>query len=134
MLANPSAPSQTLSQVMATKPANSVSIIMLWRSDCAPCLVELLRLNALRKAAGSGQVTTLALEAPIVARATAQNRALNVLDGFATTESPRRVLASAGQNVALLPTSVAISANGRVCDSHVGILGTDQIREWVRKC
>ena len=134
LLANPNVPSQPLSTIMAQRQTHSLSIIMLWRSDCAPCLVELSRLSALRKAAGGAKITTLALEAPASAQTTARNRGLNVLDGFATIASPGRVLASAGQDIVLLPTSVVISANGRVCDAHVGILGTDQIREWVRLC
>jgi thiol-disulfide isomerase/thioredoxin len=125
---------QSLQAVLAHDNLKQVSIVLLWRSDCAPCLVELGRLVTLQQAAGKAKIVMLALEDPATAWATARRRGLVLGSSFATVSDPRIVLGSADTTMTYLPKSVAISANGRVCDSHMGILGTDIIRDWVAKC
>lgn len=127
-------PPQSLATALAADNPKKVSIVLLWRSDCAPCLVELSRLPALQAAAGKAAIVTLALESAARARATAQLRGISTTSGYVTTISPRTVLASSDGGLAFLPKAVALSADGKVCDTHVGILGTDKVREWAARC
>ena len=47
----------TLSQI-----GGRAHVVMFWRSDCAPCLIELRELPDLRRAAGGDALLTVALE------------------------------------------------------------------------
>lgn len=127
---NTTNPAISLKSALNQKQTKSGSIVLLWRSDYAPCLVELSRMAALQEAAGHIQISTLALEPPDQARASAQRFSIPPNNGFVSLRSTRQVLGSVGTRMSLMPTSVMISANGRICDTNIGILGTDKVREW----
>jgi hypothetical protein len=127
-------PAVNLKTALNQRQTKTGVIVLLWRSDCAPCLVELGRIAALQEAAGSTTITTLALEPATQARASAARFSIPVRNGFVTTFSTGQVLRSIGSKMILMPTSVMISSNGRICDTHIGILGTDKIRDWAARC
>ena len=127
-------PAISLKRALNQKQSKSGSIVLLWRSDCAPCLVELNRMAALQEVAGRIQISTLALGPLDQARASAQRFSIPPNNGFVSLRSTRQVLGSLGTRMSLMPTSVMISANGRICDTHIGILGTNKIREWAGRC
>ena len=123
-----------LQNVFASSQRKSAKIILLWRADCAPCLVELQRLAALRQAAGETEIVTLALDTKAQAQTAITRHSLPISDGYVTSASPRQVMLSTGQPFALLPMAVAVSGNGKICGSHVGILGTLKVRDWAARC
>jgi hypothetical protein len=127
-------PTKSLKDALKQDQTRTGTIVLLWRSDCAPCLVELSRIAAFKEAAGSTRIATLALEPEAQARISAQRFSIPVENGFVTTRSMRQVLTSIRAGLLFMPTSVMISANGRICDSHIGILGTDKIAEWISRC
>ena len=124
-------PLQTL---FANSRRNIPKIILLWRANCAPCLVELQRMAAFRQAAGETEIVTLALDTKAQAQTAIARHSLPISNGYVTSASPRQVMLSTGQPFALLPMAVAVSGNGKICGSHVGILGTLKVRDWAARC
>lgn len=108
-------------------------IALVWKSDCAPCLTELGYLARLQDASG-GRVVTVSLDAPDVARQTLADNAVPVHAAYAASGDPRAILAGLSGGATRLPLSVAVSASGEICDSHVGLLGADQARAWAATC
>ena len=46
----------------------------------------------------------------------------------------RQTLLAFGPAPARLPLSVVLDSRGAVCAQHVGLLGTDRVRQWVKQC
>jgi thiol-disulfide isomerase/thioredoxin len=110
------------------------AVLLFWRSDCAPCLIELRGLSGLQAAAAPAPVVTVALEAP--ASATQGLRKMGVAPDRAwlsRTEASLTLLAF-GPAPARLPLAVALDSRGAVCAQHVGLLGTDRVRQWMKQC
>lgn len=108
-------------------------IALVWKSDCAPCLVELGYLERLQEAAG-GRLVSIALDPPGVARATLDESNVPSHAAYAASGDPAGILAGLAGGQTRLPLSVAVTASGEICASHVGLLGTDMAAEWSRSC
>ncbi|MDB5429600.1 MAG: thioredoxin-family protein [Caulobacter sp.] len=109
-------------------------ILLFWRSDCAPCRLELAAIGDLEAAAGSGRLMTVALEPAASARATLSSAAARPASSWFAKQAPARVLTAFGGAPPRLPLAVAIDRSGRVCASRHGLLGSDIVRQWVRQC
>lgn len=107
-------------------------VIIFWASWCDSCTAELRQLPAIRRAADPLPVATLALDPPDKAGDTLRNLKLPADAAFADGRPPAEVLARWGATT--LPFAVAIGLDGRVCGRKQGLLGTDQVRQWVRDC
>jgi hypothetical protein len=109
-------------------------VLVFWRSDCAPCLLELRDSAGLRAAAGRARLMLVALEPAERARATLAAQAPAAAPGWAATQDAAVVLTTFGGAPPRLPLAVAVDSRGRLCGSHHGLLGTDRVREWARRC
>ncbi len=124
-------------EIALSEVSGGPAIVLFWRSDCAPCLIELAHLAALDEAARPGRLITVALEPAAAAAAKledlglAAGRAYAVAGGEADAEA---VLAAASEGGRRLPYAIALEGAGGICARHLGLLGTERARDWMRRC
>lgn len=130
----------TLSPVAGAGPAISLAdirgrahVVIFWRSDCAPCLIELHNYSALSEAA-RGALVTVALEPRAGARITLARFGVPEDHAFAAEGDAQTMLEAVSDGGRRLPLSIALDSQGRICARHVGLLGTDRARAWIRQC
>lgn len=114
--------------------AGHPAILVVWRGDCGPCLIELLHIRDLQAAAVRTPLVMLAVDEPArirqaLQRYKAQPREIWVADGPA-----RDVLVALNGEPPRLPLAIALDRKGGVCAHHLGLLGTDRVKDWVRRC
>lgn len=118
----------------AAPPLAGPAVVVLWASWCATCRVEVARLPRLAAVARPLPIRTLAIDPPARALTLLRERGQPTDDAYADDRPPRAVLDDWGGAGSALPLAVAIDARGRVCGRKRGLLGTDQLREWARRC
>lgn len=109
-------------------------IVLFWRSDCVPCLLELENLKAFEAAAQPQSIAIVALESKAKAAETLAHRHISTDHAWAAVERPEDVLVRLGGAPPRLPLSIALDRAGAICARRSGILGTDYIRDWVKQC
>jgi hypothetical protein len=109
-------------------------VLLLWRSDCGPCLLELQHLRAFEDAAPPGALVLLALDPPERAQDKLQGMGVRPDRLWYALDDNARVLSALGGPPPRLPLTVAVDAGGRVCARRTGLLGTDIVKQWVAQC
>lgn len=109
-------------------------VLLFWRADCGPCLLEMADLAALRAAARPGRVTPVGLQPAATLRPALRRLGLDEADTATTREDPGALLTRLGGAPPRLPLAVALRSDGQVCGRHSGLLGRDQVRAWARSC
>lgn len=110
------------------------AIVVLWRSDCAPCVVELAGIGELERAARPAPVIAAALEDDVTARDFLERRDIVPRHAWRVVGEPAKVLTDVGGPPPRLPLAFAVRRDGSLCRRHSGLLGTDRVREWVKQC
>ncbi|MDB5464818.1 MAG: thioredoxin-family protein [Phenylobacterium sp.] len=110
------------------------AVLVFWRSDCAPCLIELRGLAGLQAAAAPAPLVTVALEGPASAAQALRKMDVSPERAWLSRTDARLTLLAFGPAPPRLPLSVALDSRGAVCARHVGLLGTDRVRQWVKQC
>lgn len=113
---------------------NKGAILVFWRSDCAPCVLELRNLNALQAAAGAGRLIAINLEAEEAARSFLHREGISPANNWRALDTPASVLTALNGEPPRLPLAVALNDRGSICARHTGLLGTDRVKEWARRC
>lgn len=126
-------------QPMTDDPGRTASdgkptLLMLWRADCAPCVIELKNIAGLEAAAGDARLIVVALDSPDVAKATLQRLGVQPRAAWRSLEAPETVLVALNGLPPRLPLAVALDGDGSICGRHVGLLGTELVAEWIRQC
>jgi len=111
-----------------------LTLVLFWRSDCAPCLKEI---SVLPEMANQNQdVPFLLISLHDMEHTRNQlpfmpsNVHVLVADG-----DGKKVLAAFGNDRTLaLPYSVMLNAKGNVCGKHYGLLAPNNIKEWRKQC
>jgi hypothetical protein len=114
--------------------AGKTRVALLWRSDCAPCVIELRNFAALEAAVGQGRLITIALEPAAKARAALARLGVKAHPAYAAAGDPQLFLEAVSNGGRRLPVSLALDRGGRICRFHVGLLGTDRVHEWAAQC
>lgn len=120
--------------VSADSLGGAPAVVLLWRSDCGACLVELDGLAGLRTATRNGRLIALALEDRASAGAAVRARGYPEAAVWTSPEAPAAVLTRLGGAPPRLPLAVALRPDGRICAVHHGILGADRARRWIQQC
>jgi thiol-disulfide isomerase/thioredoxin len=112
----------------------AVEIVILFRSDCAPCRHELDILPGIAAHYPDVTMTLLVL----------RDDGLLARKGEAFHPSNLRIhnaegadiqtMARYGNERHALPFSAALDAKGRICGRHYGLLGLDTIGQWREAC
>lgn len=111
---------------------NGKTLLVFFRSDCAPCLRELEILPEIAKKHGNLTIDIVSLDEEYrnyVPPAFPANVHKIV---FGARES--RIIKDAEGDRIAIPFSAFLKADGSVCGTHAGILGTDQVTKWSKKC
>lgn len=110
------------------------AVVVLWASWCVSCRAELARLPSLATAAAPLPIVTLAIDPPERAKRVLAERGMQSIAAFADGRDPRIVLNEWGGKGSALPIAVAIGPAGKICGRKLGLLGTNQLREWATRC
>lgn len=119
---------QTLDGGSFVPPPGEMTVLLFWRADCPPCLIELRHAQDYVEAAAPGHVLFVGLQEPApLARAAARLG----LPETMVVRAPVTVLSGLGK---ALPLSVALDGAGAVCARQEGLLGLDRLRAWKNRC
>ncbi len=110
------------------------TILVFWRADCAPCLIELGHWRQLEAASGGARLALVALDDAPTARAKLKAMGLAPRHAWRLRDDPAATLSALGHGAPRLPLSVAYDTAGRSCGLRIGLLGVDQVRNWARAC
>lgn len=114
-------------------PGRAVEIVVLFRSDCAPCRHELDILPHIAARYPDLALTLLVLQDDGMAARLGETGAANLrirkADGAAEA-----IMARYGDARRGLPFSAALDATGRICARHYGLLGLDMVGRWRAAC
>jgi hypothetical protein len=113
--------------------SGSAHVVMFWRSDCAPCLIELSNFRAFERVTDN-HVLLIAAEPAADARRTLERLGVPLTQAYAATGAPEALLAAVSNGGRRLPYAIALTPQGQMCDRHVGLLGTDQAHAWMQQC
>lgn len=109
-------------------------LIAFWRSDCAPCVTEKPILLKIASAHPEVPVMLISLQSKAqTLRHFTENPAANVKVLLAQG-SMQDTLQALGDERSALPFSLYLRADGSVCHTRYGLLGTAVADEWVRQC
>ncbi|MDB5417151.1 MAG: thioredoxin-family protein [Phenylobacterium sp.] len=114
--------------------AGHSAILVVWRGDCGPCLIELLNIRDLEAAAGPAPLVMLALDEPGKIRLALQRYKARPRRIWVADAPAREVLVALNGEPPRLPLALALDRKGGICARHLGLLGTDRVKDWVRRC
>jgi hypothetical protein len=112
----------------------AVEIVVLFRSDCAPCRHELDILPGIAAHFPDLLVTLLVLrDDGLLARQGDGLPAANLRIRKAEGQD-LEMMARYGDDRRALPFSAALDAKGRICGRHFGLLGLKTVGQWREAC
>lgn len=114
--------------------AGRPAVLVFWRSDCGPCLIELKSIGRLQDAARPARLITIAVQPRGTALPAAARLKLPAGQAWTAQGDPAAVLTAFNGPPPRLPLAIAITAKGQVCDRRLGLLGTDRVAEWAHRC
>jgi AhpC/TSA family len=114
--------------------AGHPAVLVVWRGDCGPCLIELLNIRGLEAAAGRTPLVMLAVDEPARIRQALQRYKAQPRDIWVADAPARDVLVALNGEPPRLPLALALDRKGGICARHLGLLGSDRVKDWVRRC
>lgn len=124
---------ENFSENLRSKLKGEQTLVMFWRSDCAPCLEEMKILPDLAKKNASLTIALVSLQNAEATSANLPSLPHNV-QVFIAQGDGKEVLAKFGDEKLALPFSLMLNADGSVCKKHYGIIGTDIVKDWQKQC
>jgi thiol-disulfide isomerase/thioredoxin len=110
------------------------TLVMFWRSDCAPCLREIEILPDIAKQNADLPIALISLHDTEHTRAHLTPMPDNVRILVAQDDG-KRVLAAFGNDRTLaLPYSVMLNSSGAICNWYYGIIAPEKVIEWKKAC
>jgi len=116
------------------QPERAVEIVILFRSDCAPCRHELNILPGIAAHYPKLAMTLLVLRDDGLLARKSEALHLSNLRIRDVEGTERETMARYGDDRRALPFSAALDAEGRICDRHYGLLGLDTVGKWREAC
>jgi len=114
--------------------AGHPAVLVVWRGDCGPCLIELLHIGDLQAAAAPAPLVMLAVDEPARIRQALQRYKARPREIWVADAPTRDVLVALNGEPPRLPLALALDRKGGICARHLGLLGTDRVKDWVRRC
>lgn len=116
------------------QPGRAVAIVILFRSDCAPCRHELDILPGIAAHYPDVAMTLLVLHDDGLSALKSEAFHLSNLRVQNAEGAEIQTMARYGDERRGLPFSAAIDAKGRICGRHYGLLGLDTVGQWREAC
>lgn len=108
-------------------------LVLFWRSDCAPCLLEIGLLPEISKQFPNLKILLVSLQNVELPQKHVLPNLPNVGQAVAVSDV-REVLQEFGNEKLALPYSVALRGDGSICAKNYGILGIRKINNWIKTC
>jgi hypothetical protein len=108
--------------------------VVVWKSDCTPCIVELMHLHEIAAGAQRWRIVTLALDEAQTAMRALPPQARVAVGNWYTAAAPSQVLAALNPTQPVLPLTIAVSTHGEICARRIGLLGSDVLNGWSAQC
>lgn len=108
------------------------SVILFWRSDCPPCLRELSNISDFASAYPNFVFVVVSFEddkGELPAKF--QSLPSNVLHWQSETSTQKALQKTGGH---ALPYTLVLDRNAEICRRHQGLIGTDLLKKWSRRC
>ena len=109
-------------------------LVAFWRSDCAPCIAERPALNDIAHAHPDLQLVLVTLDGDTYKERHFPAPSAPNMTVLTATGAPGETLKELGDKNEGLPFSLFVSADGKICATHSGLLGTDLADTWMAKC
>ena len=109
-------------------------LVMFWRSDCPPCLIELRNIPDMLTAHKDLQVALISLQDMEHTRNKLPKLPKNVTVLVAQDDGGELLAAFGNDKRLALPYSVILDARGRRCTERNGILTPQILDSWVKQC
>jgi thiol-disulfide isomerase/thioredoxin len=109
-------------------------LLAFWRSDCAPCMTETPILLEIAKQHAALNIAIVSLQDEAHTRKHLAARPAPNIQVLIAAGDAKQTLEGMDDARAALPYSVFLSADGSVCRTHTGLLGTDTVDEWIKRC
>lgn len=111
------------------------TLLVFWRSDCAPCINEMPLLFSYALTHTNVEIALIGLDKSDAVRARlADAQPPANVRIYATNADAKSVLRHFGNDRLALPYGVYVKGNGSLCGAHYGPFGTDIIDQWVGSC
>ncbi len=111
----------------------SPQLVIYWRSDCAPCMQELKNLPTIARKNPGMTIELVALRDDAKTQQLTQYLPENVQLSMADEATKNQMRAYGNPSMAL-PFNVALHADGSLCQTHRGLLGTVRAKDWAAQC
>lgn len=113
---------------------NAPVLVIFWRSDCAPCRIEQPILIEVARSHPQLHIALISLQDEAQTRnyfgtSPASNMAILIAQ-----DNAKKILLSMGDTRAALPFSAYLNADGTICETHYGVLGTEIVNNWIEEC
>lgn len=109
-------------------------LVLLWRSDCAPCLLELRDLPSIAAQHKTLSIALVSLHDLKHTRGHLPTLPNNVHALLATSDASELLAAFGNDRKLALPYSTMLDRNGNLCQKHNGILTPALVNDWVKQC
>ena len=109
------------------------TLMVFWRSDCAPCMHEMRILPYIADTYPKLPVVLISLENADTARAHMADMP-ELVQLWVAKDDGAKVLSAFGDAKKSLPFSVMLDAKGRICYRHDGLIGTQAVEDGLKKC
>ena len=104
------------------------------RSDCAPCLLETKILLEAADHYPALPILFISLQEPKSTKKLFPAKLPANVHMLMATDNPANLLTAFGSENSTLPFSAFLHSDGKICEHHSGIVGSDLISKWVASC
>jgi len=109
------------------------ALIAFWRSDCPPCVAERPMLLSIARAHANLRVAIISLQDEMHTRKAFADLPGN-MEVLLSKNDAGETLRALGDGDSALPYSVFLHADGSVCETRRGLLGTRIAGDWMKRC
>lgn len=113
---------------------NGGALILFWRSDCAPCLLEASLLLEISESHPNLKIKLVALQNMVEFKKHPPKGLQGNVELFVSENNAAEILQEFGNTKSSLPFSVMLHSDGSLCETNYGILGKNEVNHWVKKC
>ena len=109
-------------------------LVLFWRSDCAPCVIELRNLTDITVQHTSLSVALISLHDLNHTRSHLPSLPNNAHALLATSDANELLAAFGNDRKLALPYTVMLDDKGNLCQKHNGILTPALVNDWIKQC